>query len=198
MKAEVERIARQVEGLATPLVQTEGMEVWGAELRTEGGRWILRLLVDREGGVTLDDLTRVSRQLNDLLDVHDVVPWRYTLEVSSPGVSRPLMRPDHYGRYLGKRVKVRTSAALGGRRVFCGPLLEVGEEEITVSDGGRETVRIPFSLILKAAYEHDFSPGEFVSRKSKFKRSAVSHQQSASDQAGAEAQSFIQKLKADR
>lgn len=166
MKAEVERIARQVEKLAAPLMQTGGMEVWGVELRPEAGGWILRLLVDREGGVTLDDLARVSRQLNDLLDAYDVVPWRYTLEVSSPGVSRPLMRPDHYDRYLGKRVKVRTSAALAGKRVFCGPLLEVGREEIMVADGERGTVRIPFSLILKAAYEHDFSPGEFGARRS--------------------------------
>lgn len=170
MKAEIERIARQVQELASPLVQIEGVEVWGVELRPEVGGWVLRLLVDREGGVTLDDLTRVSRQLNDLLDAYDVVPWRYTLEVSSPGVSRPLMHPNHYDRYLGKRIKVRTSAALAGKRAFCGPLLEVGREGITVADNGQEAVCIPFSLILKAAYEHDFLPGEIGARKSGRKR----------------------------
>ncbi len=170
MKAEVERIAHRVEELASPLVQSEGMEVWGIELRPEVGGWILRLLVDREGGATFDDLLRVTRQLNDLLDAHDVVPWRYTLEVSSPGISRPLMRPDHYSRYLGKRVRVRTNTSLAGKRVFCGSLLEVGGEGITVVDDGWGAVCIPFSLILKAVYEHDFLLGEVGARKSGRKR----------------------------
>ncbi len=153
---EVQRIIGQVEEIAQPLVQMEGMEVWGVELRPEGGRWILRLLVDKPGGVTLDDLTRINRQLGDLLDVHDLIPWRYTLEVSSPGITRPLMRPDHYTRYLGKRVKVRTVRALGGRRVFSGLLLEANTEGIAIADKGGK-VHIPFSLILKGTYEHDFS-----------------------------------------
>src|SRR5262245_45154931 len=122
MRSTIQDIVRQVEDLATTLVEEEGMEVWGVDLRQEGGRWVLRLTLDREGGVTVDDLTRVHRQLGDLLDVHDLVPWRYTLEVSSPGVNRPLLRLSHCQRYLGKRVRIQTRNAQHGRRVFVGLL----------------------------------------------------------------------------
>jgi ribosome maturation factor RimP len=102
MRVALQEIIQQFENLAAPIVEEEGMEIWAADLRQEGGRWILRLMLEREGGASLDDLTRVHRQLSDLLDVHDLVPWRYTLEVSTPGVNRPLVRPDHYRRYVGQ------------------------------------------------------------------------------------------------
>ena len=98
MQAAIQDIIQRVEALATPLVEEEGIELWGVNFRQETGRWVLRLALDREGGVTLDELTRIHRQLSDLLDVHDLVPWRYTLEVSSPGINRPLLRPSHYQR----------------------------------------------------------------------------------------------------
>ena len=133
------------------------MELWGVELRPESGRWVLRLLVDKEGGVTIDDLARVSREAGDLLDVYDPLPWRYDLEVSSPGVSRPLFRPEHYRSYVGKRVRVRTSTPVEGQRVFSGVLLDVGADAVRVDEGGGRVVSMPFSLIAKATYEHDFS-----------------------------------------
>src|SRR5215471_8600292 len=106
MQTTIKEIICQLEALAAPVVEEEQLELWAADLRQESGRWILRLMLEREGGASLDDLTRVHRQLSDLLDVHDLVPWRYTLEVSSPGVNRPLFRPNHYRRYIGQRVRV--------------------------------------------------------------------------------------------
>lgn len=156
MQPEIQAIVRHVEQLATPVVEEEGAEIWSVDLRPESGHWVLRVMLDREGGVTLDDLTRVHRQLSDLLDVHDPVPWRYTLEVSSPGIKRPLLRPGHYRRFLGQRVRVRTKTAQSGRRVFVGPLCEVEEEAIAVQDNDVGMVHILWEDILKATTEPDF------------------------------------------
>lgn len=157
MQIAIQDIVKQVEGLAAPLIEEEGAEIWSVDFRPEAGRWILRVMIDREGGVTLDDLTRVHRQLNDLLDAHDPVPWRYTLEISSPGVNRPLLRPSHYRRYLGQKIRVRTKILQGGRRVFVGTLCEVAEEYIAVQTWDSGVVPIPWENILKATTEHDFS-----------------------------------------
>jgi ribosome maturation factor RimP len=158
MQSTIQDITRQVEDLATPLVEEEGMEVWGVDLRQESGRWVLRLALDREGGVTLDDLTRVHRQLSDLLDVHDPVPWRYTLEISSPGVNRRLLQPRHYMRYLGKRVRIQTRSAQHGRRVFVGLLGEIENGRIRIIDGDVGEVWIPWEEVRKATTEHEFPP----------------------------------------
>ena len=156
MQAAIQDIIQRVEALATPLVEEEGIELWGVNFRQETGRWVLRLALDREGGVTLDELTRIHRQLSDLLDVHDLVPWRYTLEVSSPGINRPLLRPSHYQRYLGKRVRIQTRSAQHGRRVFVGTLDEVGEIGIRLGDGDVGEVWISWDDVVKATAEHHF------------------------------------------
>ena len=95
-------------------------------------------------------------QLSDLLDAHDPVPWRYTLEVSSPGINRPLLRPSHYQRYLGKRVRIQTRQAQHGRRVFVGTLDEVSEMQVGLIDGDVGKVWIAWDDILKATAEHEF------------------------------------------
>lgn len=154
--AAVERVWEVV----APLAADEGMEVIDIEFRREGrgaGR-VLRVYLDREGGPSLDDLTRVSRQLSDLLDIHDVVEGPYTLEVSSPGVNRLLKRPGHFVRFIGKRIRVRTRELIEGRRSFLGLLKEVREEGIMIFQDSRE-FHIPFSFIERANYEHDWSAG---------------------------------------
>jgi ribosome maturation factor RimP len=144
--------------LATPLAENEGMEIVDIELRHErsrGGR-VLRLYLDKAGGPTVDDLSRVSRQLSELLDGEDVVSGAYTLEVSSPGINRPLKRPEHFARYIGKRVRIRTRDLIGGRRSFLGILQTVAGEGITVAQEGTR-YDIPFAAIEKSNYEHDWS-----------------------------------------
>jgi ribosome maturation factor RimP len=145
--------------LAAPLVENEGMEIVDVELRHEGGHRgarVLRLYLDKAGGPTLDDLSRVSRQLSELLDSHDAVEGTYTLEVSSPGINRPLKRPEHFARYIGKRVRIRTRDAIDGRRSFLGILQEVSVGSVTVAQEGMR-YDIPFSSIEKSNYEHDWS-----------------------------------------
>lgn len=144
--------------LAAPLVDREGMEIVDIEFRYEGSRGgkILRLYLDKGGGPNVDDLSRVSHQLSELLDSHDVVPGTYTLEVSSPGINRPLKRPEHFARFVGKRIRVRTRDRIDGRRSFLGTLQEVLENQITLKQEGAQ-YQIPFSVIEKSNYEHDWS-----------------------------------------
>jgi len=147
-----ETVADRVWKIAEPLVTNEGMEMVDVEFRRESNGAVLRLYLDRSGGVSLEDLSRVSRQVGDLLDVHDVVPGAYTLEVSSPGINRRLRRADHFERYLGQRVRVRTQAPLDGRRVFLGPLTAVDADGITLLQDGVPCV-IRFTEIAQANYE---------------------------------------------
>jgi ribosome maturation factor RimP len=144
--------------LATPLAETQGLEIIDIELRREGSRTgrVLRLYLDKEGGPNMDNLSQVSRELSALLDVHDVVEGAYTLEVSSPGINRPLKRPDHFRPFIGKRVRVRTRDLVQGRRSFLGPLLDVMSDKIAVNQDGAR-VEIPFAVIERSNYEHDWS-----------------------------------------
>lgn len=164
MQTTTQEILRQFEALAVPVAEEEGMEVWAADLRQEGGRWVLRLMLERNGGVSLDDLTRVHRQLSDLLDVHDIMPWRYSLELSSPGVNRPLLRPDHYRRYLGQRARIQTKNLWQGRRTFVGRLERVEEERVCLCDGDIGEVWLPLEDVKKAMTEYEF-PSVGVKRK---------------------------------
>jgi ribosome maturation factor RimP len=149
-------IVSQVWELAAPLVADEGLEIFDVEFRREGrGGWVLRLYLDKEGGPTLDDLTRVSRQLGDILDVHNVPQTAYTLEVSSPGVNRLLKRPEHFTRFLGKKIRVRTRDRIEGRRMFLGLLKETTQDGIVVSQE-KVDVYIPHGMIEKANYEHEW------------------------------------------
>jgi ribosome maturation factor RimP len=143
--------------LAAPLAETQGLEIIDIELRREGSRTgrVLRLYLDKEGGPNMDNLSQVSRELSALLDIHDVVEGAYTLEVSSPGINRPLKRPDHFRPFIGKQVRVRTRDLVQGRRSFLGMLLDVMNDKIAVNQDGAR-VEIPFAVIEKSNYEHDW------------------------------------------
>jgi ribosome maturation factor RimP len=143
--------------IAAPLVAEEGMEILEIECRYEakkGGR-VLRLYLDKEGGPNLDDLSRISRQLSDLLDIHDPVAGPYTLEVSSPGINRVLKTREHFVHFVGKRVRVRTRESIDGKKSFLGLLKEVGPDGLVVQE--KSEFRIPFAVIERANYEHDWS-----------------------------------------
>jgi len=132
------------------------MEIVDVEYRREGSGMMLRFYLDRVGGgVTLDDLAPMSRLLGDVIEAHDAVPVRYTLEVSSPGINRRLRRPKHFREFLGKQVRVRTIEQQDGRRSFLGSLCQVGEDgvELEVDDGLRF---FRFEEIAQANYEHEF------------------------------------------
>lgn len=108
--------------LVEPVLEDMGMELVDAELLHSHGRWVLRLTIDKEGGVTIDDCAGVSRELGDLIDVKDLIPHSYVLEVSSPGLDRVLKREKDLLRAVGKKIKVKTRAPVEGRRNYVGTL----------------------------------------------------------------------------
>jgi ribosome maturation factor RimP len=124
------------------------------EYRRESGGWILRLILDKEGGVTLDDCTRVSQEVGRSLDVEDILQTSYTLEVSSPGLTRPLKSEKDFMKYLHRLVKVKTVDPIQNRRQFKGKLLGVSENEVEI-EVEREIFQIPLSNVAKANLEID-------------------------------------------
>ncbi|GIW39986.1 MAG: ribosome maturation factor RimP [Candidatus Binatia bacterium] len=158
---------QRIWGLVEPVAAAEGLEVVDIELRRGARGSTLRIFLDRQGGpgtIDLDTLSTVSRYLSDILDVHDPIPGPYTLEVSSPGINRRLRRPDHFRRYLGRRIRVRTYRPISGRRNFVGLLRAVEDDGIVVTVEGHEEV-FPFAEIAQANYEHDFVGEPFASRR---------------------------------
>jgi ribosome maturation factor RimP len=151
-------VTQRVWGLAEPVVIAAGLELVDVQCRPEGGRTIVRLLIDRPaGGVTIEELARISREVGHLLDAHDAVPGRYHLECSSPGLNRPLLRVNHYRVALGKRVSVRTRTPVGGRRQFHGILEAVTDDTVTVADPDAGTVSLPLGDVERANIEYDFT-----------------------------------------
>ena len=116
----------------------------------------MRLYLDKDGGPNIDELSRVSQRLSQLLDQNDVVEGAYNLEVSSPGINRPLKRPEHFKRFIGKRVRVRTRQLINGRRAFLGQLLAADDECVAIDQDGTR-FDIPIAMIERSNYEHDWS-----------------------------------------
>ena len=120
--------------LLQPVVEAMDCELWGLELQMGGKVKLLRIFIDRdeEVGVGVDDCERVSRQASAILDVEDVIPGEYILEVSSPGMDRPLYELDHYARYLGEEISLRLRFPYEGRRNYKGRLKAIEGDEIVV------------------------------------------------------------------
>jgi len=132
-----------------PLVEGLGYELWELEYSPGRGNGFLRLYIDAAAGITLDDCERVSRAVSEVLDAEDPIPGQYTLEVSSPGLERPLRTAEHFARFVGETVSVETVQAIEGRRRFKGALTAAGTGTVEVEvDGKRWT--LPISGIRKA------------------------------------------------
>ncbi len=142
-------IVERVEGLLGPILEEEGLELVGVEFRRERSGWVLRVYIDKEGGVTLGDCVRVSRELGELLDVEDFIPYSYHLEVSSPGINRPLRKREDFERFRGEWAKVRVSEPIQGRRNFRGRIVGCEGEELLLSVE-EKVLEIPLSNIVKA------------------------------------------------
>lgn len=140
--------------LAEPLVRQAGLDLFDVEFKPDRGRMVLRLYLQRPGGnVTLDELTTMSRRLGDVFDAHEVIPGRYQLECSSPGLERPLRREAHFRGALGERVSVRVREAVADRRRLRGTLIGVSEVGISVDDQEIGVAEIPFAVISEARTE---------------------------------------------
>jgi ribosome maturation factor RimP len=142
-------IINQVEALAGPLCASENLELVHIEYQRESGGRVLRVYIDRPEGVALDDCVNVSRQLNDLLDVHLDNIGPYNLEVTSPGSERPLSKLQDYERFKGRLARVKTLQPINGQKNFKGIIVGSIEERVSLSLN-EKTVVIPFGDISKA------------------------------------------------
>ena len=139
-----------VEELVRPVVEASGLELWDVTYRKEAGRMVLRVLVDRDGGVDLDTISATSERLSRRLDLEGFSEdTAYSLEVSSPGLERPLHEPRHFERSVGLRVKVKTASPIGGRRVHEGALVSADAEAIGIASDGGE-LRVPYADVASA------------------------------------------------
>lgn len=151
-----ERVAKIAEGLLVSL----GMELVELEYKREGRTMVLRIYVDKPGGVNLDDCADVSRELSAILDVDEVISDRYLLEVSSPGLNRPLTKEADYLRYIGRLVKIKTRLLAPDdkgnmRKTFFGELLGFDDDTVRMKLKEGQTASLPLSGIAKAHLEFE-------------------------------------------
>lgn len=127
-------IVQRVEELAWPILLSEGLELVDVTYRHEGGRWVLALFIDKPGGVTIADCVAFSREFSDVLDVNDIISDRYSLEVSSPGINRPLKRIDDFNRFKGENVRIKVNPPVDGRKNFRGLLLGYSDGTVKIEE----------------------------------------------------------------
>lgn len=143
--------------IAEPAIQSEGMELVCVECLQMKSRWLVRLYIDRDGGVTIDDCALISDHIGDLLDVNDVPPEAYTLEISSPGLDRPLVKDKDFIRFIGSRVIIQTEYKIDGIKNFKGILkdYQIGEDgkKTIVLDLSGKTFTVPRDAMVKANLE---------------------------------------------
>ncbi|WP_371230933.1 ribosome maturation factor RimP [Pseudomonas sp. QE6] len=139
----------QLQALLAPVVEALGYECWGLEFISQGRHSLLRVYIDRPEGILIDDCEIVSRQVSGVLDVEDPISGEYTLEVSSPGMDRPLFTLDQFARYVGEQVKIKLRTPFERRRNFQGILRGVEEQDVVVLVDDHEYL-LPVDSIDKA------------------------------------------------
>ena len=132
----------RVQRLLEPTVSSLGYELLGVEYLSQGKHSRLRLFIDSPDGISLDDCTKVSHQVSGVLDVEDPIKGQYALEVSSPGLDRPLFTPAHYEKYIGQQVKLRSKLPVNGQRNFRGVINAVEDENIYIGMEDGEELEI--------------------------------------------------------
>jgi len=150
-----EEFIAQVKDLTEPLCEAHGMELVHIEYRGESRGVILRIYIDKPGGITLDDCVFINRQLGDILDLHFNSSGSYSLEVSSPGPDRPLIKKLDFEKFRGKVARIKTIAPINGQKNFKGVLLDTSEEAINISLDDK-TVAIPFKEVKSARLVNNF------------------------------------------
>lgn len=146
MRQDLQKLKR----VLAAVVEAMGYDLVGVEFHARPDNSLLRIYIDGERGVTLDDCQRVSHQVSGVLDVEDLISGRYTLELSSPGLDRPLSEPRHFIRFAGSEVRIQLRELLDGRRKLMGRLLGMHDNEVVIVDGEGREWRVPLERIEKA------------------------------------------------
>ena len=146
------KVTDTVAALALPVVEKAGCTLWDVEYIKEAGTWFLRVYIDKEGGVSIDDCEAVSRPLSDLLDEADPIEGSYTFEVSSAGADRALKKPEHFARFMGQEVEIRLYRPREGRKEFTGLLRDYEDGAVTLEIDGAESVFTKQEIALVRLY----------------------------------------------
>ena len=139
----------QLQALLAPVIEALGYECWGLEFLSQGRHSLLRIYIDHANGILVEDCEKVSRQVSGVLDVEDPISNEYTLEVSSPGMDRPLFTLEQFAKHVGELVKIKLRSPYEGRRNFQGSLRGVEEQDVVVLVDDHEYL-LPIDLIDKA------------------------------------------------
>jgi len=142
-------VTERIRKFAESLLPTMGLELFDIQFRREDRGWVLRLIIDKPDGVTLDDCSRVSRETSDFLDVEDIIDHQFILEVSSPGIERPLRSVEECQNHIGKKVRVKLAKAVDSQRVFIGILQQVDGQALRVDTEEGKTYTLSWSDIVK-------------------------------------------------
>jgi ribosome maturation factor RimP len=149
------KIVSTVAQIINPKLVELGYELVDLKYTREGGHWFLRIFIDQPEGIDLEDCQLVSENIDPLLDEYDPIPHAYTLEVSSPGLDRPLKKPADFARFTGKGVKITTFAPFAGRRKFEGQIIAVEEHSVTLDIDGTSIV-LPLEQVASARLTPEF------------------------------------------
>ncbi len=157
------QVTEQIEKLIQPLLEDLGCELVDLEYQREQRGWVLRFFLDKVGGINLDDCAMASREISSLLDVENVITTAYSLEVSSPGIERPLKKSEDFKRFSGQLAKIKTldsidpDASGKNRKTFIGTLSGLeGDEILLILKNTTDAIRIPLQQIDKANLKHEF------------------------------------------
>ncbi|MBU9726742.1 ribosome maturation factor RimP [Diplocloster modestus] len=151
-----EQYEQETERLLIPIIEAHQFELVDVEYVKEGSNWYLRAYIDKKGGITVDDCELVSRQLSDLLDEKDIIDEAYILEVSSPGLGRPLKKEKDFQRSLGEEVEVRTYRPINRSKEFTGILKEYDKDSVTLAFDDEQTMIIARADIALIRLAFDF------------------------------------------
>ncbi len=143
----------KIRQIIEPAINALGIELDDIEIGRMRGKGLLRVFIDKKDGVNLDDCERVSREIEAVLDVEDPIPYSYVLEVSSPGLDRPLKGPEDFKRFAGKNIRVITLEPIGKQTFFKGAITESGDDEVTLLLPGDKKVTIPYNNVSRARLE---------------------------------------------
>jgi ribosome maturation factor RimP len=150
-------IIERLRTIATSAVEASGIELVHVEMAGTKRDQVVRVYIDKEGGVTLDDCSRVSQKIEAVLDAEDLIPARYVLEVSSPGIERQLYSLSDFARFAGKLARIRTKTELNGQKTFSGRIREVDGERIVFDDRTAGEVTIDYADIERANLKIDLA-----------------------------------------
>lgn len=150
------KVIEIIDKLLDPILKERGLELYDLAFKREGSMRVLRVVIDKESGVTIDDCSWTSEQLSCILDVEDPIPYEYRLEVSSPGVTRPLKTDSHFHRTIGQKIRVRLRRKTGKCEELVGKLLGRDERVIKLGLEAGTTIEIPNEEVIAVNLEFEF------------------------------------------